>query len=93
MIKYKANKTINTIERIEILNETKKYIFLQNNKKQPKITNCYIYFNTFNEAKKCLIDNNRDKIKKLKNEIIHVSNEIEKLINLRQLLLLEKKYD
>jgi hypothetical protein len=60
MIRYRTSNYGALIEKVEIVKETKFFVFIQNNQRYSKTSDWHCYFETFQEAKDHLIKKAED---------------------------------
>jgi hypothetical protein len=75
MIKYYA--VFNKIEKVEVLRQTDKCVFLSETNRMNKKTDWYCYSDTFQEAKDFLINLSTYRISKYKDKLLSTQTDID----------------
>lgn len=90
MKKYKIEKYSDEIKTVQILRETEKSVFFNrfsnsSEFRELKRTEWHCYFDSFEEAKKYLLDRFKNKITSLKKQLNKAEMSFEKIINLKEI--------
>ena len=89
MIKYKTGHWKDLIQKIEVIKETDKCVYVFNphrgkEGRENKVTSYYVIHDTFEQAKQYLIDKAKEKIKLYKDQLSRVEKELIEINKLKE---------